>query len=573
MVETMGNQELVDLLYEIADLLDIEGVKFKPEAYRKAARGVEAAGEDLRELLRTRRLQEIPGVGEAIAEKIREYLETGHMTYVEKLRQAYPPGLVEVVRIPGVGPKTAKLLFEQLGVATVEDLRRTAEDGRLLKVRGMGPKKAENILHGIGLVDETKGRMLLGLADPMAQEVVEYLRAHAPVERIEVAGSLRRRKETVGDVDILVTSRDQEKVVDAFVAMPGVREVILQGPTKATVRLTRGLQVDLRVMEDEIYGAGLLYFTGSKDHNIHLRTLAIRKGLKISEYGLFRGEDERIAGRTEEEMYAGLGLPYIEPEMRENTGEIEAALISKLPERLVTLGDIKGDLHVHTDATDGHDTLDAMVGAARAKGYEYVGISDHSRSLTFINGLSVERLLQHRDRIRALDRRGVGIRVLAGSECDIKDDGTLDYPDEVLKELDYVIASIHSKFTMPEAEMTARVVRAMENGYATILGHPQARLIGEREPIALDLEKVLEVAEATGTVLEVNSYYNRLDLPGPLVKMALEYNVKVVIDTDSHATQHLDMMKYGVGTARRGWAHPSQVLNTLSFEELRLALA
>ncbi len=568
----MGNREVADRLYEIADLLDVEGVRFKPEAYRRAARAIEGFGEDVEDLARQGRLRDIPGVGEAIGEKIEEYLRSDRIEYLEKLRQKYPPGLVEVMRIPGLGPKTAKLLYDELGITTVEDLRSAAEEGRIQRIRGMGPKKVENILHGIGLISEVRGRVLLGMADPVASEVMEYLKARAHVQRIEAAGSLRRRRETVGDIDILVTSSEPEGVAEAFVAMPRVKEVVVQGPTKATVRLNTGLQVDLRVLEDETFGAGLLYFTGSKDHNVHLRILALRRGLKINEYGLFRGE-ERIAGRTEEEMYYGLGLPYIEPEMRENTGEIEAGLQEALPSRLVRVQDIRGDLHVHTDATDGHESLETMVRAAEARGYEYVGISDHSRSLAFINGLSVERLLGQRDRVRALNQEGGhSIKVLMGSECDIKDDGTLDYPDEVLAELDYVIASVHSRFTMPEAEMTARVVRAMENRYATVLGHPMARLIGEREPIDVDWDRVMEVAEATGTVLEVNGYFNRLDLNGGLVRLALQHNVRVVVDTDSHAIPHLDMMRYGVAMARRGWAQPHQVLNTLPYEALLSAL-
>ncbi len=555
----MKNLAVARILQEMADMMDLQGIQFKPEAYRRAARAIEGLVASIEDYHREGRLESIPGVGKGIAERIDEFLTTGRITDHEKLKAKVPTGLSEVMRIPGVGPKTARLLHETLGITGVEELKNAAEDGKLLKVKGMGPKKAENILKGISILESTGGRVLLGFAYPMAEAVVAHLKEHAPVERIQIAGSLRRMRETIGDIDLVATSSDWNRVIGTFVNMPNVAEVVLEGPTKATIKLREGLQADLRVVDDEEYGAALQYFTGNKDHNIHLRTIAQRRGLKINEYGVFRGED-RLACRTEEEMYATLGMATPAPEMRWDEGEIEAAEAGTLPTP-VALEDIMGDFHVHTNATDGHDSLEAMVQAARKRGYEYVGISDHSRSLSFINGLSVERLLAQRDRIRDLNRDLKGFRVFMGAEVDILPDGSLDYPDEVLKELNYVIASVHSRFTMEEKEMTQRVVAALENPYTTILGHPTCRLIGEREPVDLDFEEVVTRAVRTGTALEINAYTNRLDLNGSLARLARDRGAEFAIDTDSHATHHLALMRYGVGTARRGWVEAKDVIN------------
>ncbi len=566
----MKNLELARIFYEIADILDLHGVSFKPEAYRRAARNLEGMSQDLRDVWRRGELDKLPGVGKAISEKIAEYLETGHLRYFEKLRAEVPPGVVEIMRIPGVGPKTAKLLNEALGIESVEDLKEAAENGRIAGIKGLGPKKVDNILKGIELRASTEGRELLGIVLPIAEGIVEYLREKAPVESIAVAGSLRRMKETIGDIDILATSGDQVAVMEAFVSMPNVKEVRLQGETKSTVFLTEGIQADIRVVADDSFGAALLYFTGSKDHNIQMRNLAIDKGLKLNEYGLFRG-DERVASATEREVYKTLGLAYIEPEMREAQGELEAAARGDLP-NLITPADIRGDLHVHTDWTDGHDSLTVMVEAAKAMGYEYVGISDHSQSVYIASGMKEEKIRLQMAEIERLRRQTEGIRVLHGSEVDILANGELDYPDDVLGDLDYVIAAVHSRFKMPEKEMTERVITAMENEHVDILAHPTCRLIKEREAIELDMKRVMEAAAETRTALEINSFPSRLDLSGAYAKAARKMGAMLAIDTDSHAASHLRFVRYGVGQARKGWVTSGDVINAKPYRELVLWL-
>jgi DNA polymerase (family 10) len=562
----MKNLEIARIFHDIADMLELQGVQFKPEAYRRAARNIESMSQDVEEVWKEGRLDALPGIGKSMAAKIAEYLETGKIGYYEELKEQIPRGLVEITRIPGVGPKTAKLLYDSLHIETVEQLKEAAATGKIEGLKGLGRKKVENILRGIDLLAASKGRMLLGNALPLAERIVEYLKVNAPVQRISVAGSLRRMKETVGDIDILVTAEDRRRVMDVFVHMPYVKEVLLHGETKSSVILEEGIQTDIRVLDEDSFGSALQYFTGSKDHNIQLRNLAIEKGLKLSEYGVFRGK-AKIAGATEEEVYAALGLSYIEPELREAQGEIEAAMEGRLPS-LITPDDIKGDLHVHTNWTDGHDSLRAMVEAARDMGYEWVGISDHSGSVYIAGGLKEEDILRQVDEVRALREEVKGIHVLHGAEVDIKDNGELDFSDEVLKELDYAIAAIHSKFRMPEKEMTERVITAMENRYVDILAHPTCRLIGEREPVALDMPRVIEAAVDTRTALEINSYITRLDLNWTYARAAKEEGAKLAINTDSHSRLHLDLIKFGIGQARRGWVEPPDVINTMSYEEL-----
>ncbi len=556
----MKNQEVARIFFGIADYLELQGVEFKPSAYRRAARNIEGMSQNVGDLWREDRVGEIPGIGQALAAKIAEYLETGQVQAYEKLKADVPEGLVEIMRIQGVGPKTTKLLYDRLDISTVEDLRKAAESGRLAGVKGLGPKKAENILRGIELREAYKRRAILGRALPIAEGLVAYLRARAPVNQIAVGGSLRRMRETIGDIDILATSKAPAEVMLAFVGMPEVQEVLLQGETKSSVILSDGMQADLRVLDTECYGAGLLYFTGSKDHNIKLRSLAISLGMRLNEYGVFRG-DEQVAGATEAEAYKALGLPYIEPELRQAQGEIEAAQRGELPD-LITVADLRGDLHVHTNWSDGHDTLGAMVRAAQAKGYEYVGISDHSQSLTIAGGLKEEEVNEEDARIKDLQAEWPDIRILHGAEVDILGDGRLDYPDEVLQGLDYAIGSIHSRFTQPEKEMTERVITAMENEFLTVLAHPTARHINEREPVALDLPRVFEVAAETGTALELNAGISRLDLNGAHARAAKEAGAPLMINTDAHATVGLDQMKFGVGQARRGWLEAGDVVNT-----------
>lgn len=567
----MRNEEVAAVLYEIADLLEMSEPedRFRPIAYRRAARAIESLAEDIEDVMRRGGLEGVPGVGKAIAGKVRQYLSEGKVDSLEKLREAFPPGLIGIMKIRDIGPKTARRLYFELNISNLEELRIAAESGKLRKMKGFGEKTEQNILRGIQVAKQAQGRQLLGVALPMAERALAHLRANAPVENASHAGSLRRMRETIGDVDLLVTTRDPEAVTRAFTGMPWVREVIAAGDTKSSVVTSEGMQVDLRVLEPSRWGAGLQYFTGSKDHNIKLRGMAQKRGMKLNEYGLFReGEpEELVAAGTEEEIYAALGLPYIEPEMREDAGEIEAAAKGELPE-IITLEDIRGDLHAHTNLTDGVNTLEEMAAAASSRGYAYLGISDHSPSLRVTGGLTEENLRIHVAHIRALSGRSAGIKLLAGTECDILADGTLDYPDDVLKDLDYVIASIHSGFRMSEEAMTKRVIRAMENPHMDILAHPTARKIGQREPISLDMERVMEVAADTGTVLEVNAYPDRTDLSGAHARLAKEKGAKLIVDTDSHSTEQLGFMRLGVGTARRGWLGRGDVVNTKSYEDL-----
>jgi len=568
----MRNGEVAQILYDIADLLEMgEGDRFRPIAYRRAAREIEALPEDIEKLWHQGgipRLRQVQGVGEAIAEKIDQYFREGKVRALEELQREFPRGLVEVMRLRGLGPKRAAVLWKTLGITSVQDLKKAAEGRQIRRLKGFGEKTEQKILDAIKLHEEGQSRTLLAVAWPIAEEILQHLKDHAPIDRASIAGSARRMRETVGDLDLLVTSPDPVAAIHAFTAMPRVKEVVLAGETKATVILEGRMQADIRVLEPGSWGAGLVYFTGNKDHNIHLRSMAQARGWKLDEYGIFEGE-KRIAGETEEGVYGAFGLPWIPPEIREENGEIEAAEKGTLP-RLVELAEIRGDFHVHTNRSDGVDTPEAMVHAAVGRGYEYVGISDHSPSLVVANGLSPEALRMHRATIRALNRELEGkITILMGSECDILDGGALDYPDEVLRELDYTIVSVHSKFGLSEEEQTERVVRALQNPYANIFAHPTTRLIGSRDPIALDLPAVMEAAAATGTALEVNAYPNRMDLNGPYARMAKEKGCVLAVDTDSHAAGQLANMRFGVGTARRGWLGPDDVINCWPVDRVR----
>ncbi len=567
----MRNDEVAAVLNEIADLLEMSDPsdRFRPIAYRRAARAIESLPEDVEDLAKRGTLENIPGVGKAIAGKIKQYLAEGQVDALETLRQEFPPGLVEIMRVRDIGPRTARRLYFELKITSLDGLRKAAEAGQLRKLKGFGEKTEQNILRGIQVSEQTKGRQLLGVALPIAERIIAHLQTNAPVEDMTYAGSLRRMKETIGDIDLLATTRDPAAVMAAFTSMPGVREVVAAGDTKSAVVIAEGLQVDIRVLEPSRWGAGLQYFTGSKDHNVKLRGMAQKKGFKLNEYGLFRedGSDELVAAATEEEVYGAVGLPYIEPELREDAGEIEAAIANALPS-LLTLADNRGDLHAHTNLTDGVNTLEEMASAARAKGYSYLGISDHSPYVRVANGLSVENARIHIEEIRAFGRRSPDLRLLAGTECDILPDGSMDYPDDLLAEFDYVIASVHSNFKMAEDEMTRRVIRAMENEHVDIIAHPTSRKIGQREPIALDMERFLEAAVDTRTVLEINAYPDRTDLSSAHARLAKEHGARLIVDTDSHATEQLDYMRFGVGTARRGWIEKGDVVNTMSYEDI-----
>lgn len=564
----MKNQEIARALYEIADMLDIKNEQFTPRAYRWAARVIEELPEDLEKIRKRGELTGLQGIGKNIAKKIGEYLDSGKISLHERLRTEIPQGVLDILAVPGMGPKKAGLLYRERGISSLDELEKAARERRIRRLRGFGEKTEKNILKGIEMLKRTKGRMLLGEALPIAEEVVESLRSK--VEKISVAGSLRRMKETVGDIDILAVSENPKVVMDAFSNLPQVEDVVLKGKTKTTVYLEGDLQADLRVVESGSFGAALQYFTGSKDHNIHLRSIAQRMGLKINEYGVFEG-DEKIGGKGEEEIYELLGMSYIAPELREDAGEIEASLDGKLPD-LIELEDVKGDLHVHTDWSDGGKSIQGIAEAAKAQGREYIAITDHSKSLKIANGLSEEELELQVKEVRKVDRKMKDFKILTGIEADIKDDGELDLDDSILKELDVVVGAVHSKFSMPERQMTERIVEAMRNENMDILAHPTGRLIGRRDPYELDIEEILDEAAETRTALEINCFPDRLDLNGPHVRMAKEAGAKMSLGTDTHSTRDLQFIEFGMGMARRGWLEKEDVLNTMTAEELKAYL-
>jgi DNA polymerase (family 10) len=565
----MDKYEIAAVFYEIADLLDLQGVAFKPQAYRRAARNIEQLEEDIAELAADDRLKDIPGVGDAMAKKILEMVDTGKLRYLEELRGEVPPGLVELLSVPDVGPKTAMILYKELGISSVEQLKQAVMDHRLHGIKGFGEKSEEKILQGIRTLESKGGRTLLGEALPIAEAILGHLTSSLRLDRVGIGGSLRRGKETVGDIDLLVGDDDPAAVMDKFVSYPDVKEVLMKGPTKSSVRLRDGLQVDIRAVEAKSFGAALQYFTGSKEHNVALRRLGAELGFKLNEYGLFeRDSGKMVAGATEEEVYEKLGLRYIPPEIRENNGEIEASREGRLPE-LVEQERVRGDFHVHTNWSDGGDTIKEVVAAAVSRGYEFVAITDHSQSLRIANGLSPERLAKQIEEVRkAGETAGGRISVLAGSEVDIKADGSLDFPKALLSDLDIVIASVHSRFKMEKAEMTRRIVAAVESGSVDILGHPTGRLIGQRVPYEFDIDQVLDAARSAGVAMEVNSFPDRLDLNDANCRLAKQHGVKVAIGTDSHSVDHMDHMRLGVITARRGWLENEDVLNTLSGKDL-----
>ncbi len=565
----MRNLEIAKLFNEIADLLEIKDENiFKIRAYRRAAMNLESLTEEIEAVAGRGGLTEIAGIGKDLAAKIEQALETGRIEYLEELRREIPRGVVELMAIPGVGPKTAKLLFDRLQVDSVEKLEALAQKGKLLGLPGIKQKTVENIVKGIQVVKKGRERMLLGRALPLAREIIQTLEKIPQVRKISIAGSLRRMRETVRDFDLLITSTKPAKVMEIFTSLPQVAEVLVHGETKATIRHREGIQVDLRVVEPECFGAALQYFTGSKEHNIRVRELASRKGLKVSEYGVFNeATGKRLAGATEEEVYRAIGLPYIPPELREDAGEIEAALEGRLP-NLLELDDLRGDLHAHTNWSDGHHDLEALVEAAHRKGYEYVIVSDHSRSSTVAGGLSEEKLLDQIGKIRALNKKYTNFRILAGSECDILADGRMDFPDRVLAQLDIVLCAVHSRFKQGRAEMTARIVKALSNPYVNILAHPTGRLIGERDPYDVDLEAVFAAAKQHGKAVEINAQPSRLDLNDHHARRAKELGVMLSIDTDTHFLDQLENMTLGVATARRAWISKADVVNAMPLEKL-----
>jgi DNA polymerase (family X) len=554
-----SNEVVGELFQEYADLISITGGDaFKTRAYEKAARALAGHHADL-STLDLKELQQIPNVGKSIAEKVVEYLHSGQIEAVENLRGKIPPGVRQLIAIPTLGPKKAMLLHQELGVSSVDELVRAIQEDRLKDLRGFGPKTAENIMHGIDLLRRGGGRVLISTAADVADEIVAALSAVPGCATCAYAGSLRRMRETIGDVDILAAAADSGPLMAAFTGLPLVAEVIAHGQTKTSIRTTNGLQVDLRVVAPEAWGAAMQYFTGSKAHNIRIREIAVRKKLKLSEYGLFRVEDDAlVVSRTEEEVYRQLGLPWIPPTLREDRGEVDAALRDTLPV-LIEVADIRGDLHTHTNLTDGVSSLEDMLAAARARGYEYYAVTDHAINLP-MQRMTDAKMLTQRQRMRELAAEGP-MALLHGTELNIDPDGEVDWDQDFLEGFDVCVASVHSHFNQSAAAMTRRLIRACENPYVNIIGHLTTRLIGRRPPIEADFDAVFEAAAATGTALEINSYPDRLDLNDELILRARRRGARFAVDTDSHSTVHLDFLRYGVGTAQRGWLTADDVIN------------
>ncbi len=556
------NADIAAVFDEIADLLEIQGENpFRIRAYRNAARQMESMGMPVADMVaKGEDLTELPGIGDDLAAKIREMVETGKCKALEKLRAKFPPTITTLLKLPGLGPKRVKTLYDKLKIKTLEQLKAAAREHRIRELEGFGDKTEATILEALEQHAEQVTRFKLAVAAQYAEPLASYLKRSRNVKQVEIAGSYRRCKETVGDLDLLATTKGASNVMDRFVKYDEVRDVLAHGETRATVRLKCGLQVDLRVVSTESFGAALQYFTGSKAHNIEIRRLGQDRKLKINEYGVFKGK-KSIAGGTEESVYRAVGLPWIAPELREDRGEIEAAHKGKLP-KLVELSDLRGDLHAHTKATDGHHTLKEMAEAAKARGLEYLAITEHSRRLTVAHGLDPHRLRKQMEEIDRLNENLSGITILKGVEVDILEDGSLDLPDEVLAECDLVVGAVHSKFHLPRAKQTQRILRAMERPYFSILAHPSGRLIGNREAYEVDMLKIIRAAKARGCFLELNAHPERLDLMDVNCQLAKDENVLVAISSDAHRLQDFDNLKYGVGQARRGWLTKDDVLNT-----------
>lgn len=569
------NARVAELLTELADLLEIQGeMTFKVRAYRRAAQTIAALTENVETLATEGRLEEIPGIGEGIAKKITEIVQTGDLRRLAEERKKVPRGVADLVRLPNVGPKKALKLYQELKVTSVAELKKACLTGKVRGVAGFGEKTEQAILKSIEFMEKSGQRVLLSKAMGEADPYLAHVRGLGGVKEAGIAGSLRRQRETIGDIDILVSAPKSkwDGVLDGFVSYGEVGEVLVKGETKSSVRLRSGLQVDLRVVEPSSYGAALMYFTGSKDHNIALRALALKKGYSLSEWGAFKkGTEKKVAGKSEEEMYDLLGLDYIEPELRENRGEIGAAAKKALP-KLIEESDIQGDLHVHTDWTDGREPLEAMVTAAARAGRKWLGISDHTAGLAVTNGLDDARLRKQIDRVRRLSEKGP-LPLLVGVEANIGKSGEVDTPPKHAKDLDYVIGSVHSHFTLDAKEQTARVLTAIDSGAMTIFGHPSGRLIGQREAIDLDWEQVFQHCREAGVALELNCFPNRLDLNGEHAKAAKEHKCTFAINTDAHAVDHLRLMPFGVAQARRGWLEAKDVLNTQPPGKVARALA
>ena len=569
----MINQEIANIFYEIAHFLEMEGIQFKPYAYQKAAISLESLERDVRDIYREggrKFLEKIPGVGESIAEKIEEYLKTGKIKYYQDLKRKTPVKMQDLTAVEGLGPKKVKTLYQKLGIRNIKDLEKAVKAHKIAPLFGFGEKTEKNILEGIAFLKRSKGRFLLGEILPKVKEVYKKLKNLKEVEKVNPAGSVRRMKETIGDVDFLVISKNPSRVMDFFVSLPGVVRIWGKGTTKASVRMKEGFDMDIRVVPARSYGSALQYFTGSKEHNIAIRRIAMDKGLKLSEYGLFHGP-KMIAGKTEEEIYKALGMEWIPPEMRENQGEIEAALAKKLP-KIIDYKDIRGDLHCHSKWDGGRNTIEEMAQTARERGYQYIGITDHTKFLRIEHGLNEKQLAQQRKEIDKINLQlitnNLQLRILQGAETNILADGSIDIKDEALKKLDYAIAGIHSNFKMEKARMTNRIIKAMRNPYIKIISHPTGRILKRRDEYQIDFEKILRAAREFKVILEINSFPERLDLNDQNIRRAKEAGVKMVINTDSHHKDQLRFMEFGIAQARRGWAKCEDIINTYPVEKM-----
>lgn len=564
----MKNHEIAALFERIANVLELKGENtFRINSYRRAARVIADLTDDIEVLTREGRLRNIPGIGEGIAEKITEYITIGKISKYEKMLKGISEETVTLMQVPGLGPKTVSMVHKKLGIVNLNDLEKAIQEGRVRGLPGIGDKKIENIVRGIELFKKSQQRIPIGTAYPIVKGITKVLKHTPQVKEIQAAGSLRRMKETVGDIDILATGTKGKDIVQSFVKMPGVTQILAAGDTKGSIRVEEGVQVDLRVVQEHEFGSALQYFTGSKEHNIHLREIAKKKGYKISEYGIFKG-DKKVGGRQEEDIYKTLGMDWIPPELRENKGEIEAALEGRLP-NLIKLPDIKGDLHNHSNWTDGINTFEEMAEQAMKMGYQYLAISDHSKSLHVAGGLTEEELLEEIGEIDKLNGKFKGFTLLKATEVDIMADGSIDFPDNLLEKLDFVIASVHSGFKQGKKKITDRIIAAAHNPYVNVIAHPTGRLIGKREGYEVDLDNVIKACAETGTALELNCYYDRLDLDDNNCRKAKDAGVMISISTDSHNIDQMWMMELGVGIARRGWLEAENVINTFSLNNLK----
>ncbi len=560
------NKKVANIFLEIAKLLEFLGENpFRVRAYEKASQRIGALPNSLEEYVKEGKLQELPGIGKDLALKIEEIYKTGTLSQYEELKKKVPEGVLKMLDIPGLGPKKVKILYEKLGIKGIEELQLAAKEGKLRELPGFGAKTEENILEGINFLSRNKGRMPIGKAYPIAMDLKNYLESSSFTKKVEVVGSIRRFKETVHDIDILVVAKDSKKVMDRFTSYNGIEKVIAKGEKKSSI-LVSGVQVDLRVFEEKSYGAALMYFTGSKAHNIKMREICLGKNLKLNEYGLFKGE-KFVAGKKEEEIFNYLNMQWIPPEIREDSGEVELSLKKSLP-ILIEEKDILGDLHMHTNYSDGSESIENMVKEALRRGYKYIAITDHSQSLSVAGGMNKERTRKQIAEIKSIRKKYPEIKIFAGMEVDILADGSLDCDEELLDELDIVVAAVHTRFKMKKDEMTKRIVRAISHRKVNVLAHPTGRIIGERAPYELDMEKIMETAKKCKVALELNSYPDRLDLKAEHCRMAKEIGVKVAINTDAHSSNQLGYISFGVKTARRGWLEKKDVLNCMPQKEL-----